>query len=76
MRFILGYIKGSKSIHGNRPKVYWHIKVSHGKKEYEFHRLEQSSDGVFLPRLRVYDSDDYPRELMKKLYDMGYIVLV
>ena len=75
-RFVLGYIKGSKSVHHKGPKVYWHIKVSHGKKEFEFHRLEQGKDGSFLPKLRVYQADDYPPELIKKMVEVNYIVFL
>lgn len=75
-KFILGYIKGSKSVHGDRPKVYWHIKISHEKKEYEFQRLEQSESGVFLPKLRIYDADNYPLAMLEKMIELNYIVFL
>lgn len=80
MKFILGFIKGSKSSlykmpdGSPGPKLYFNVRADHGGSSYEFERFERDSSGVFLPRLRVYDSDDYPDDLIRDLLNSGKIV--
>jgi len=75
MKFILGYIKGSRSKFYNGPKLIWNVRSDHGGKSYEFDRLEKDKHtGIALPKLKVYDSDDYPEALIKALLDSGLIV--
>lgn len=75
MRFILGYIPGTKSrINPDRPEVYWEVRAEYRNTAYVFERLQRDENGLFKPVLNVFDSDHYPDDVIKHLVATNQIV--
>lgn len=76
MKFILGYIKGSVCPYDRtRPEVFVILKCQFAGVEYRIERFERDRDtGMALPRLKVYDSDDFPPEVIQSWLDNNQII--
>lgn len=74
MKFILGYNPVRKSKFYDGPQLYWELKVEHGGLFFEFERVERDDTGVCIPKLRVYESNDYPDKMIHDLLRSKQIV--
>lgn len=74
MKFILGYKRGTKSSIHPGPKLIWHLVAQVGRKRYEFERCERDDNGILKPILRIYDSADYPDNMIESLLNSKQIV--
>ena len=76
MRFILGYIPGSGSKYDPRqPQVLLRVAVKHAGVDYAFDRFETDGAGrIARPVLRIYDSAEYPDEVVRHLLVTNQIV--
>jgi len=76
VKFILGFIKGSKCPYDpSRPIVHVIVKSAYKGVEYRVERFKQDKDtGIRLPQLRVYDSDDFPPQVLEAWQKDGLIL--
>jgi hypothetical protein len=83
MKFILGNIPYRKSWFYDGPKLIWELKVEHAGQFYRFDRLEcrcgcrefcKEMNPVFSSKLRIFNSDDYPDDMIKHLAAQTQIV--
>lgn len=74
MKFITGYIPGSKSRFNDGPVRYIVFTARHDGKDYEFERFERNESGLYSNKLRIYDSKDYPDEMIALLIESKHIL--
>jgi hypothetical protein len=73
-KFRLGFIPGSKHPIHNREKAFIWFRSYHSGKEYLFERFERNESGVMIPKVAIYDSDDFPMELLENLLETNHII--
>lgn len=69
MRFILGYMKNTKSEYYDGPKLIWQLNVKYKGNRYFFKRL--APDNL---RLAVYDTKDYPEKMLNDMFSNKHIM--
>ena len=68
MKFILGYIKGSRSpVNPARPVLHMAIRADYEGRTFIFERLKRDAAGLVLPELLVHDSDGVPDAVIQTL---------
>lgn len=73
MKFILGYRKGTKSKFYDGPELIWQLATKHKDVRYFFTRMAKV-DGKETMRLAVYDTNDYPDDMIMALVANNQIV--
>lgn len=80
MKFILGIVRGKFRPDGTQ-QVVVKIAARHKGQDYHLDRFEMKEGcdpqkPIFLPKIRVYDTDDYPEAVWKPWAETDQILMI